>query len=73
MIGDAVNVASRLCSEAGPEEILIAEPLHAALASPPPVTALEPLMLKGRALAVPVYRVEWRQAPEDEGTANPAG
>ncbi|HET9212812.1 MAG TPA: adenylate/guanylate cyclase domain-containing protein, partial [Thermoanaerobaculia bacterium] len=29
VIGDAVNVAARLCSQAGPGEILIAEPLHA--------------------------------------------
>jgi adenylate cyclase len=63
VIGDAVNIASRLCSEAQAGEILIAEPLHAALASPPPVTALEPLVLRGKALAVPVYRVEWRDAP----------
>ena len=73
VIGDAVNIASRLCSEAGAEEILIAEPLHASLASPPPVTSLEPLALKGKAQPVPVYRVEWRQAPEDDGTANPGG
>jgi adenylate cyclase len=66
VIGDAVNIASRLCAEAGPGEILIAEPLHAALASPPPVTALEPLALKGKAVAVPVYRVEWREDSEDE-------
>ena len=71
VIGDAVNIASRLCAEAGAEEILIAEPLHAALASPPPVTSLEPLALKGKAQPVPVYRVEWRQAPEPEAASTP--
>ena len=59
VIGDAVNIAARLCSEAGPGEILISEPLCLALASPPPTTPLEPLPLKGKTQAVPVYRVEW--------------
>jgi adenylate cyclase len=68
VIGDAVNTASRLCAEAGPGEILIAEPLHAALSAPPPVTALEPLPLKGKAQAVPVFRVEWRETRDEEST-----
>jgi adenylate cyclase len=68
VIGDAVNTASRLCSKAGPGEILIAEPLHAALADPPPVTALDPMPLKGKAQAVPVFRVEWRETPDAEDT-----
>ena len=59
VIGDAVNVASRLCSEAGPGEILIGESLHAALADPPPTTLLAPLSLKGKTQPVPVYRVGW--------------
>ena len=73
VIGDAVNIASRLCAEAEPGEILIAEPLHIALASPPPVTALAPLVLKGKALPVPVYRVEWREAPAAEDSGTPLG
>jgi adenylate cyclase len=60
VIGDAVNIAARLCSEAGPGEILIAEALCLALADPPPLAALDPVALKGKAQAVPVYRVEWR-------------
>jgi adenylate cyclase len=68
VIGDAVNVSSRLCSEAGPGEILIAEPLYEALSAPPPVTALAPISLKGKAQAVPVYRIEWREIPPAEGT-----
>jgi adenylate cyclase len=61
VIGDAVNTAARLCSEAGPGEILITQPLYAALATPPPVSALTPLPLRGKAQAVPVYRVEWQE------------
>jgi adenylate cyclase len=60
VIGDAVNTAARLCSEAGPGEILLAEPAYAGLAAPPPATALAPLPLKGKTQAVPVYRIDWR-------------
>jgi adenylate cyclase len=59
VIGDAVNIASRLCSEAGPGDILVTEPLYAALAQPPRVSELTPLPLRGRAKMVGVYRVEW--------------
>ncbi len=58
VIGDAVNTASRLCSKAGPGEIMISEPFYKALKKPPPVEALEPIQLKGKAQAVPVYRVK---------------
>ncbi len=58
VIGDAVNTASRLCSKAQPGEILISEPFYKALKEPPEVEALEPLELKGKAKAVPVYRVK---------------
>ncbi|MBI2071726.1 MAG: FHA domain-containing protein [Gemmatimonadetes bacterium] len=58
VIGDAVNTASRLCSKAGPGEIIISEPFHRALKKPPKVEALEPMQLKGKAQAVPVYRVK---------------
>jgi adenylate cyclase len=70
VIGDAVNTAARLCAEAGPGEILIAEGLKAALADPPPATALEPLPLKGKAQPVPVFRVDWREAPDVESTGS---
>src|SRR5881398_1254606 len=59
VIGDAVNTAAHLCSEAGPGEILLGETLYRTLVAPPAVTALPPLQLKGKAQAVAVYRVEW--------------
>ena len=59
VIGDAVNTAARLCAEAGPGEILVAEPLFRELATPPPGETLQPLPLKGKANAVGVYRVKW--------------
>jgi adenylate cyclase len=58
VIGDAVNTASRLCSKAAPGEILISEPFYKALKQPPNVEALEPIQLKGKAQAVPVYRLK---------------
>ncbi len=59
VIGDAVNVASRLCSKAGPKEIIISETFYKALKDPPEIEAeLEPVELKGKAQAVPVYRVK---------------
>lgn len=70
VLGDAVNTAARLCAEAGPEEILIAEGLKAALTDPPPVTALAPLPLKGKTQPVPVFRVEWREVSDIESTTS---
>jgi class 3 adenylate cyclase len=61
VIGDAVNTAARLCSEASPAEILISDALYRVLTSPPPVTALPPLPLKGKARTVLVYRVDWTE------------
>jgi adenylate cyclase len=63
VIGDAVNVAARLCAEAGGGEILIGESLYQRLTEPPPVTPLEPIILRGRARAVPVFRVDWNAHP----------
>jgi adenylate cyclase len=58
VIGDAVNTASRLCSLAGPNEILLSEAFHTALKKPPKVEALEGIQVKGKSKAVPVYRVK---------------
>ncbi len=71
VIGDAVNTAARLCSQAGPGEILIAEPLHMGLSQPPPVSSLTPVPLRGKSRPVPVYRVDWQNVViENEITGN---
>ncbi len=57
VIGDTVNIAARLCSEAGPGEILASGPLRAATREPWPFEALEPMALKGKAKSVEVFRV----------------
>ncbi len=58
VIGDAVNTASRLCANAGRNEILISEPFYRELKHPPGVETLEPIQVKGKARKVPVYRVK---------------
>jgi adenylate cyclase len=58
VIGDAVNTASRLCDKASAGEILLSQPFYDVLKNPPEVEPLEPLDLKGKAQAVPVYRVK---------------
>ncbi len=58
VIGDAVNVASRLCSSAGGNEILLSDTFYEALKKPPKVELLEPITVKGKTKKVPVYRVK---------------
>lgn len=58
VIGDTVNTASRLCSAAGPGEILISEEMRRALSTPPRLAECPPMELKGKSQPVPVYRVE---------------
>jgi adenylate cyclase len=57
VIGDTVNVASRLCSAAAGHEILISEDMRTALKSVPPLEEVPPMELKGKSQPVPVYRV----------------
>jgi adenylate cyclase len=58
VIGDAVNIASRLCAKAGPGDILVSDDFKKALKAPPSLEALEAMPLKGKAKAVQVYRVK---------------
>lgn len=57
VLGDPVNVAARLCSEAGPREVLVSEALYSKLREPPVSTDPNPLKLKGKTDTVVVYRV----------------
>ena len=61
-IGDATNVAARLCSVAGPGEILIAEKTRTHLRQPPcPLLALPPVSVKGKAEPIDVHRLRWEE------------
>lgn len=60
-IGDTTNVASRICSAAGADEILIAESTYRALRDRSlPCEPLPPVAVKGKAEALRLYRVAWR-------------
>jgi adenylate cyclase len=55
VLGDAVNTASRLCSNAGKDQIMISEPLFKRLKFPPEVEAREPIKVKNKEQPVPIY------------------
>ena len=57
VIGDTVNTASRLCSAAGPGEILISEDMRKSLKTVPALAVCPPMVLKGKSQPVPVYRI----------------
>jgi adenylate cyclase len=58
VIGDAVNVSSRLCSNAKPGEVLISESTAACVRGQFELVALEPLQVKGKTLPLNVFSVK---------------
>ena len=58
VIGDAVNVASRLCTQAGAGEVLLTEPFYQRLTTSPEVERIDAMPLKGRAQPIAIYRVK---------------
>lgn len=58
VLGDRVNLAARLCSRAGPMEVLIDETTRAQLPEETAVSRLDGVPLKGFATAQPVYLIE---------------
>jgi adenylate cyclase len=58
VLGDAVNVASRLCAEAGPGEILVSEALLRVVRKQVEHEFLPELGLKGKTQVVQVYRIK---------------
>ncbi len=67
VLGDPVNLASRLCDAAPPRSILVSEPIGTALADDPAFTLepLEPIRIKGKRELVPVLKA--RRATPEEG------
>ena len=57
VIGDAVNVASRLCAEAGPGEVLVTESVLRNVREQVDYEYLPEMALKGKTQVVQVYRV----------------
>lgn len=62
VLGDAVNLAARLCGQAGRGQILVSQAIRAEIASSPGlvVEPLPPVRLKGKQEPVPVYQVRAR-------------
>ena len=56
VIGDAVNVASRLCSTAGPGEVLISQSTYDLVRGQVAVEDRDPVMVKGKSKAIQIYR-----------------
>lgn len=56
-LGSTVNLCSRLCSAAGPQEILLSETTYAAVRDFIAAEPLDPLTVKGFASPVSVYRM----------------
>ena len=61
-IGDAVNTASRLESNAKAGEILVSEVTATAAHSRYPLAARDPISVKNREQPVPLFEVEWQHA-----------
>ncbi len=71
VLGEPVNLASRLCSSAGPREVII-DPGTAKILGPRAIgPQLSPLTLKGFPLPVqPVLLLQLQGAPDDSGTSS---
>lgn len=59
-VGSNVNLCARLCSMAGPQEILISESSYQVVQDLVAAEKLEPVQLKGFSEPVPVYRIRAR-------------
>lgn len=60
-IGDTVNVASRLTSQASPGQIVISAATHALIGRAISCCQLSPMKLKGRDEAIEVHEVRWNE------------
>lgn len=68
VIGDAVNTSSRLCSVAGPDEIIVTDSTYRAVADRILARELPPVTVKGKQNALQVYQiVRMRRGPGDTG------
>jgi len=65
VIGDAVNLASRLCSNAAGGQILISESTFRQLNETLQAQKLEPIRVKGKETPVEIYEVLWKEPVAD--------
>ena len=57
VIGDAVNIASRLCSAAGPGQILISENTYRKIRKHFDTIEIDPVNAKGKSTPIKVFSV----------------
>jgi adenylate cyclase len=57
VIGDAVNIASRLCSAAGPGQILISENTYRKIRKQFDTIEIDPVNAKGKSTPIKVFSV----------------
>jgi adenylate cyclase len=62
VIGDPVNLASRLCANAAGGQILVSESTYAELKGSLPAKRLDPIRVKGRDTPVEVYEIGWSES-----------
>jgi adenylate cyclase len=60
VIGDAVNLASRLCSNAAGGQILVSDSTYLLLNGKIRAQRLEPIRVKGKETPVDLYEVVWQ-------------
>jgi adenylate cyclase len=63
VIGDAVNLASRLCAHAAGGQILISESTFREIHKSFPAQRLESIRVKGKAAPVEIYEIVWNRGP----------
>jgi adenylate cyclase len=67
VIGDAVNLASRLCTHAAGGQILISESTFKEIHGGFPAQRLESIKVKGKAAPVEVYEILWQRPVAEQG------
>jgi len=73
VIGDAVNLASRLCGHAAGGQILVSESTFSQLGGSLPARKLEPIRVKGKDSPVEIYEILWSESvPKPAGAQAPA-
>jgi len=64
VIGDAVNLSSRLCGQAAAGQILVSESTAAELGDSFILSSLPPVMVKGKSQPIKIAAVEWKAGVE---------
>jgi adenylate cyclase len=59
VIGDSVNLASRMCGQAAPGQILLTESTFNEVSAQFALLPLPPVMVKGKSLPINVFSVQW--------------